>query len=627
MQKFLVIAFYTSFVLVSSVYIAIPCAFAASTSQGTLWVFTVGVSQYRNPSVFLRNLQHADNDAEALAKVFQTYSGQLFRSVHTKVLINQEATRQTILNEMRSFFAQAGSSDVAIVALTGHGVAQGGSYYFLPHPADGANLLTEGLSLVEFEAEITKIAQRVQYILIAIDSCHAGAVKISELGARTRQDGEKQLVASNVAVGINPTIDGMYILSSSKANELSYEWKKWSLSGEDVKGHGAFTYILLRGLSGEAADRDGMVKVLNLFDFVSREVPKLPKPGPQTPYFRGIGTTNFALTATPLPASPDAVRKANALLQEGRIYQQQGELNRAEQAFVAAQQINPRDELPPLLYQQVKEEKAYRSNPQQQRDVLDEAIKLVKEKGKRPSVNPWDPQPLVITFFDFSTLGSGQERAGLHEVLVQRVAQSLAGTRRVQVVDRRLLDKVLEGLKLSMSNLVDPSTQLRIGRILTARLIAVGDIVFVSDQRLAFNLRMIDTETTAITVLSKDGTDPEKLLAFADEIAAAISDHLRREYPIRGILHQVEGDEVILNVGTNHGIVPGIRMKAIIEEPIVIGGEIVARKKKDVGTIEITEVYEKASFGQIVERKGPVQQGTKVIEVLNSPSAASKTNL
>ena len=57
---------------------ASPSTVSAQPRKGALWVFAVGVSQYHNPSL---SLQYADNDAESLAKAFQTYSKKIFLQV------------------------------------------------------------------------------------------------------------------------------------------------------------------------------------------------------------------------------------------------------------------------------------------------------------------------------------------------------------------------------------------------------------------------------------------------------------------------------------------------------------------------------------------------------------------
>lgn len=599
-------------VLYSLQQVVSPPLVVAQPEKGTLWVFAVGVSQYKNPAL---SLQYADHDAEALAQAFQTQGGKIFQKVNTKVLVNQEVSRQAIAREMQTFFASAAADDAALIALMGHGVVDGGSFYFLPHPADLTNLSSEGLPLAEFEASVREVGKKVQRLILAIDTCHAGAVEIRTRGIKLAAAGEERKTGVSLAGGLAPTSREAYILSSSKDTEESLEDASYRLPGEK-RGHGAFTYAILRGLRGEAdTDRDRVVNVLDLFTYASSQVPKITG-GRQHPFVRGAGT-NFALAETARPAKTQDVKEAAALVEEGKEHQRKGEPAKAETAFARAQELNPRDEVPEILRAQAKEEVELRQDPRAQREVINQAQQLLKAAPPPPTPDPWSPRPMVITFLDFNTLGSKQEKSGLHEVLVQRVAQALQGTKRVQVVDRRLLDHVLEELKLSMSDLSDPATRLKVGRILVARLIGTGDVVFVSDTHLAFNLRMIDTETTEIKFnLSKDGSDPEKILAMADEIALGIAEQLQREYPIRGKIISAEGDEIILNIGAKHGLTPGIKMKAIVEEPVTIDGEVVAQRKKEIGVIEITAVEEKASFARVVGRKGQLGKGAKVIEAL-----------
>lgn len=603
-----------SVLLCSLMPVLSPSLASAESEKGTLWVFAVGVSQYRNTTI---SLQYADYDAEALAKAFQAQSGRVFRRVNAKVLVNQQTSRQAIIEALHAFFAQAGPEDAAVVALMGHGVVDKDSFYFLPYPAEPANLSVEGLPLADIETEVKAIGQKVQRIILAIDTCHAGALNIRVRGLGPRPSGKPQgRGISLVQAMAPPTVREAYILSSSKESEESLEDENYRLPGEQ-RGHGAFTYALLRGLRGEAdTDKDRVINVLDLFTYASSQVPKITG-GRQHPFVRGEGT-NFPLAESPVPAKSAEAKEAAVLIQEGQEHQRSGDLRQAETAFAKAQELTPQDEVPQLLNAQVKEEIAFRNDPKKQREVVDQAQKVIAAaKGTPAPEDPWSPRPTVVTFLDFNTLGSKQEHPGLHDVLVQRVGQALQGTKRVQVVDRRLLDHILEELKLSASDLSDPATRLKVGRILVARLIATGEVVFVSDTHLALNLRMIDTETTEVKFnLSNDSTDPEKVLAMADEVALAIVEHVQREYPIRGKIISAEGDEMILNIGAKHGLTPGTKMKAVVEEPVTVDGEVVAHKKKEVGVLEITSVEEKAAFARVVERKGQLEKGTKVIEAL-----------
>ena len=598
----------------------------AVAANGDLWLLSVGVSQYRDAKI---NLDFPDHDAETLAKAMKGLEGSTFDKVTTTLLVNQGADKAAILGAMRSFASQASEEDVAVIAIAGHGVVASGKYYFLPHPADRSNLETEGISLAEFENEVRQISGRVGRVVLLIDTCHAGALDISVRGITTRSQSAASSSASSgtrsrgigLAEPLAPKLREAYVLSSSTETEESLEDASYKLPGES-KGHGAFTYALLRGIRGEAdKNNDAKISVLELFNYTTTQVPKITG-NRQHPWVDARGT-DFPIANAP-KRSVETAKQGNDLIRQARFQEAQGDLDDAAATYARAEQINPRDELPQLLRDNVEDEILYRKDPQRQSALADQAKKLIDESRKRSgpaAEDPWSPRPMVVTFLDFQTLGAVKESNGLHQILAQRVAQSLAGTKRVQVVERRLIEKILDELRLSMSDLSDPQTRLNVGKILVARLIASGDVVFVREPAFNVDLRLIDTETSEIKLnLMKPGDDPDRILALADEISASIIAQLQTDYPIRGKVISADGDEIVLNIGSKHGVTPSLKMKAITEEPIKVGDEVVAQRKKEIGLLEITSVEEKASFARIVTKSGSIIKGTKVIETLPSGS-------
>src|SRR5260370_5698084 len=142
---------------------------------------------------------------------------------------------------------------------------------------------------------------------------------------------------------------------------------------------------------------------------------------------------------------------------------------------------------------------------------------------------------MVIAFLDFSTAGGSPEHAGLHDALVARISQALQGSKRVQVVDRRLIAAVLQEQRLSMTDLSNPATRLSVGQILVSRLIGTGDVASIGKDKYSVDLQMIDTETTELKVnLSESLYGSDKILAVADKSAGDILDQLERDYPLKG---------------------------------------------------------------------------------------------
>jgi uncharacterized caspase-like protein len=242
-----------------------------------LWVLSIGVSEYADRRI---DLQYADHDAQSIAAVLQTQQGLLFDEVFTKVLTDKEATRQEILRGMSEFLGQASSDDVVLIFLAGHGLQdrQTGTYYFVPHNASTDNLVYEGLPMSNFDEAVRRLKARINKVILWLDTCHAGAVTVAARGVKVGEDLSQALSSAS----------GDYVLSASLAGEESLEDATYRLEGEE-RAHGAFTYSLLRGLLGAAADESGVVWLSDLFGHVSKEVPRLTG-GRQHPHSDMRGT-------------------------------------------------------------------------------------------------------------------------------------------------------------------------------------------------------------------------------------------------------------------------------------------------------------------------------------------------
>jgi uncharacterized caspase-like protein/TolB-like protein len=585
--------------------------------KGILWVFAVGVSQYRNSMI---DLEFADYDAQSLADMLAQRAAGVFANVNTKVLVNDQVTRKSIVDGMLSFFAQAGPNDTGIIALMGHGVTANGTFYYVPYPADLSNLNTDGLPVSEFEQAVQQVGAKLARTVLVVDTCHAAALDfqvrdLTELASRNLKARGISLVSELV-----PKMQEAYILSSSEGTENSWEDVNYRLPGEK-KGHGAFTYALLRGLDGDAA-HNGAVNILDLFSYASEEVPQITG-DKQHPYVHGQGT-NFEV-ARARSISPEDQQQSAALTQQGAQAQQQGNLKQAQTTLASASALNPNNQVSRVLHDEVTADLALKYDPEASEDLIEKTAELIKNSKNRGPADPWAPHPLVIAFLDFSTMGNPQEFAGLHEALVARISQSLQGAKRVQVVDRRLLDKVLQELKLSSSDLSDPETQLEVGRILVARLIGTGNVVFLGTDKYAVNLQLIDTETTEVVVnVSVQGRGADQILQVADKIEGDIMSELAKDYPLRGKIAALDGEQAILNIGSKAGATAGTKMKAVVEEPIRVDGEIVANKLNDVGSIEIITVQDKVSFAKVMDHKAALTIGTKVVESAEPIAKASE---
>lgn len=317
------------------------------------------------------------------------------------------------------------------------------------------------------------------------------------------------------------------------------------------------------------------------------------------------------------------------LANRGVLYEKQGQPQKALALYQQALSVDPEDEIAKHLMKRMEQHLAFKEDMERQKRidglVADLAERFKKGKvSEVPPADPWSSKPMTVAFLGMKRMGGGLLREGMAEVLQAEMTQRLSATGRVSVVEREMLDKLLAELNLGSSDLADPETALKLGKLLSARLIVTGSLVQIPEG-VRLSLRLIDPETSAIRITHADEMGPRKnLLALADQTAQALSKKIKEQYPLKGKIASVEeGDQVIVNLGTRHGIRPGTKLKIIDEgEAIVVDGKTIGRKKKRVGLLEIVEVEEGLSYGKLTEHQSAVLKDQKVLEEVGGNETA-----
>jgi hypothetical protein len=233
-------------------------------SRKNIWAVVIGINGYQKAP----QLKYAVNDARAFHDYLITKT-EIPRE-NVILLLNHEASlsklRSTLGTEVKN---KASKEDMVILYFAGHGATEGDATspdedglekYLLPFDADLKDLYSSALPM----REIFHILQRIrsERLVFIIDSCYSGGS-----GGRTVKANGKRANISDRFLDRMVSGKGTIILTASGANEVSVE--------KDELRHGVFTYFLLEGLEGKAdLDRDGQITVDEVYDYVSKNVPK-----------------------------------------------------------------------------------------------------------------------------------------------------------------------------------------------------------------------------------------------------------------------------------------------------------------------------------------------------------------
>lgn len=189
------------------------------------------------------------------------------------------------------------------------------------------------------------------------------------------------------------------------------------------------------------------------------------------------------------------------------------------------------------------------------------------------------------------------ERIGA--VLTDWCRDELFITGRVKVAGRAEVNTALaklkgkEGRELSLQDLV------QLGRLLGAQYVIAGEGVRLSE-RGELNARIYDVESAGLlaveTVSAPTAMDSRSAM---QQLTQAILSH----FPVRGLVISRQGDVVMLDVGKDKGVQPGMSFEAFSQgEPILhpVSGEVLDAGLLKTGEIQIVEAKNKISTGRVL---------------------------
>ena len=225
------------------------------------WAILVGISQYQQQTL---NLTYADRDAEALYAFLRTPSGGSFKADHMLKLINQQATTANITQALRTFLKKPAPEDLVLLYFSCHGspdFERPENVYLITYDTNPNDISGTALPMREIDLSLQETLQAERVIILA-DTCHSGAIG----GGIGRKALKKAEMLNRYLQEISASRDGIALLTSAEANEVSWEDSKWG------GGHGVFTHYLLEGMKGEASGADRVVRVGQLFEYVREQV-------------------------------------------------------------------------------------------------------------------------------------------------------------------------------------------------------------------------------------------------------------------------------------------------------------------------------------------------------------------
>ncbi len=222
-----------------------------------LWILLVGVNQYQD-SQNLTSLQYSALDCQGLGEALKTATASF---ANKEVIIHHDFVSQRpqlaeVQQSIQRIITSAVKDDTILFYFSGHGILETntGQVALCLADTNTQQLFDTGLPLNDLLKQLSSCAASQQ--LVWLDACHSGGMTLR--GTASLAEPSSQLV--EVLRHKAAESKGFYALLSCDQTQQSWEFPEL--------GHGVFTYYLMRGLRGEAADAQGIIEADALYQYV-----------------------------------------------------------------------------------------------------------------------------------------------------------------------------------------------------------------------------------------------------------------------------------------------------------------------------------------------------------------------
>lgn len=240
-------------------------AVRALPSHSKRFALVIGVDQYADTQ--LTTLGGSSNDARLLVSALIQYGG--FPADQVTLLASdqpaeRQPTRGNILRRLSNLAAVVPHDGLLLVSFAGHGIERSGQAFLLPSDAQVSNdvelLEQTAINVAQINERIRKM--NVEQVLIFLDACRndpAGRANVDNPLTKAYTRGFNFDVR-------NSGVKAFATIYATEVGHRAYEYKE--------KKQGYFTWSLIEGLKGEAANMRKEVTLASLINYLQERVPK-----------------------------------------------------------------------------------------------------------------------------------------------------------------------------------------------------------------------------------------------------------------------------------------------------------------------------------------------------------------
>ena len=226
-----------------------------------------------------------------------------------------------------------------------------------------------------------------------------------------------------------------------------------------------------------------------------------------------------------------------------------------------------------------------------------------------------------IAVFDFQLQGEGFETADMGKIVAEWLITALVKEGRFDVIERRLLEKILQEQKLGMSGIITEDSAVKLGKLLGAKIIISGSVMRFQ-KIIEVNSRIIEVESASIIAAeSVKSTTTTRL----EDLVIQMAKKINRDFPLEGYIVHRDEKKVLIDLGKRAGVKSDMQFIVFKEGNVIRHpktGEVLDVQRIETGTIKVKCININTAEAEILSETTPgaIKYGKLVKSVIKPMS-------
>lgn len=314
-----------------------------------------------------------------------------------------------------------------------------------------------------------------------------------------------------------------------------------------------------------------------------------------------------------------------ATTNKGMIYERQGKWDKALEAYSRAKAIDRNDPFAAALAQNAKKMMLISKDPDKRKKMerrIATYVKRYKEGAVPQTANPqddWTSNMTIMTMVEPVESKGLSRRDGFGRILAIYLSTQLNSSGRVKVIEPSIVETVLKRLGLTRKDLKDPKVVRRLADAFGARLISEGTLHHLSEGTL-LNLKLSETRGQGKShTIQRQFISAVTLRIDLRWLNREILTSIMSKYPLQGYVAEVTGNQILINLGEDQGVVIGSLFDVVEVKPAVsMKGKTFQPAPKVMANIEVVKVFPEFAYAHIKDQRRPIKVEDKIMERVES---------